>query len=852
MNAPVRSTDLSRTLSLPIEGMTCASCVGRVERALKAVPGVTGAVVNLATEKASLTTSAPIAREALVKAVEDAGYEVPASFAAPSASSLEIAIEGMSCASCVGRVEKALKAVPGVTDAVVNLATEKATVQGAVETAAILAAIENAGYDAKVIAATGGTSQTETDERAGKKEAERRELTRDFTLAAVLTAPVFILEMGSHLIAGVHALIAATIGMQNSWYLQFALTTLVLFVPGIRFYHKGLPALWRLAPDMNSLVAVGSLAAYGYSLVATFAPGFLPAGTVNVYFEAAAVIVTLILLGRLLEARAKGRTSEAIKRLVGLQAKTARVRRDGKTVELPIDSVASGDIVEIRPGERVPVDGEVFEGESYIDESMITGEPIPVFKKDGSDVVAGTVNQNGAFAIRATAVGGDTVLSQIIRMVEEAQGSKLPIQALVDKVTMWFVPAVFAVAALTFAAWLYLGPSPALTFALVNAVAVLIIACPCAMGLATPTSIMVGTGRGAELGVLFRKGEALQLLKDARVVAVDKTGTLTEGKPALTDLELAAGFERAKVLSLVAAVEAKSEHPIAHAIVDAAAKENLILPTVSDFGSVTGFGVKARVEGKRVEIGADRYMAELGHDVAIFSAVAERLGNEGKSPLYAALDGKLAAIIAVADPVKATTPAAIKALHDLGLKVAMITGDNRRTANAIAARLGIDEVVAEVLPDGKVEAVRRLKTEYGKVAFVGDGINDAPALAEADVGLAIGTGTDIAIEAADVVLMSGSLQGVPNAIALSKATIGNIRQNLFWAFAYNTALIPIAAGLLYPSYGILLSPVFAAGAMALSSVFVLGNALRLKTFQAPMQAESDASAYGRHQLAPAE
>jgi Au+-exporting ATPase len=852
MNAPVRATDLSGTISLPIEGMTCASCVGRVERALKAVPGVADAVVNLATEKASITTNAAVDPATLVKAVEDVGYEVAASFSAPTAASLEVAIEGMTCASCVGRVEKALKAVPGVTNAVVNLATEKATIQGSADAADLVAAIEGAGYDARVIATAAGTSQGETDDRTEKKEAERRELTRDFTIAAVLTVPVFILEMGSHVIPGMHDLIASTIGMHTNWYIQFVLTTIVLFVPGIRFYDKGLPALWRLAPDMNSLVAVGTLAAYGYSLVATFAPGFLPAGTVNVYFEAAAVIVTLILLGRLLEARAKGRTSEAIKRLVGLQAKMARVRRDGKTIELPIDAVLSGDIVEVRPGDRIPVDGEVIEGQSYVDESMITGEPIPVSKTNGSEVVAGTVNQKGAFAIRATAVGGNTVLSQIIRMVEEAQGSKLPIQALVDKVTMYFVPAVFAVAILTFAAWMWFGPSPALTFALVNAVAVLIIACPCAMGLATPTSIMVGTGRGAELGVLFRKGEALQLLKDARVVAVDKTGTLTEGKPALTDLELAIGFNRANVLGLVAAVEAKSEHPIARAIVDAAAGEDIPLPAVSDFESVTGFGVKAMVGGSQVEIGADRYMADLGHDVAAFAKIAERLGNEGKSPLYAAIDGKLAAIIAVADPIKETTPAAIKALHDLGLKVAMITGDNARTAKAIAARLGIDEVVAEVLPDGKVDAVRRLKAQHGKVAFVGDGINDAPALAEADVGLAIGTGTDIAIEAADVVLMSGSLQGVPNAIALSKATIGNIRQNLFWAFAYNTALIPVAAGLLYPAYGILLSPVFAAGAMALSSVFVLGNALRLKTFRAPAQAESGAVRPRQPELAPAE
>lgn len=828
MNAPVRTPDLSGTISLPIEGMTCASCVGRVERALKAVPSVETASVNLATERASIITSAPIARATLVEAIENVGYSVPA----PSVRSVgptELSIEGMTCASCVGRVERALKAIPGVTEAVVNLATERATIHGNAETAALIAAIEDAGYEATLIGAAASNGGEDEDAgRAEKKEAERRELARDFTMAAVLTAPVFVMEMGSHLIPGVHGLIESTIGMQWSWYIQFALTTVVLFIPGIRFYDKGLPALWRLAPDMNSLVAVGTLAAYGYSLVATFAPSFLPPGTINVYYEAAAVIVTLILLGRLLEARAKGRTSEAIKRLAGLQAKTARVRKDGKAVDLPIGSVVSGDIVEVRPGERLPVDGEVVEGESYVDESMITGEPIPVSKSAGSAVVGGTVNQTGAFAFRATAVGGNTVLSQIIKMVEEAQGSKLPIQALVDKVTMWFVPAVFAVAALTFAAWLIFGPSPALTFALVNAVAVLIIACPCAMGLATPTSILVGTGRGAELGVLFRKGEALQSLKDAKVVAVDKTGTLTEGKPSLTDLELAVGFDRPTVLGLVAAVEAKSEHPIARAIVDAAAAEGIPLPAVSDFASVTGFGVKAIVDGKRVEIGADRYMVELGHDVAAFSKVAERLGNEGKSPLYAAIDGRFAAIIAVADPIKDTTPAAIKALHDLGLKVAMITGDNARTAKAIAARLGIDEVVAEVLPDGKVDAVRRLRAKYGKVAFVGDGINDAPALAEADVGLAIGTGTDVAIEAADVVLMSGSLQGVPNAIALSKATIGNIRQNLFWAFAYNTALIPVATGLLYPAYGILLSPVFAAGAMALSSVFVLGNALRLR------------------------
>ena len=747
-------------------------------------------------------------------------------------TTVEFNVEGMTCASCVGRVERGLKAVPGVAEASVNLATERATVRGSAGAAELLAAIKGAGYEARQVGDT-AASRADDEVAAQRRDAEREGLRRDLLLATALALPVFLLEMGAHLVPGMHGLIERTIGMQASWYLQFVLTTLVLAVPGRRFYLKGFPALARLAPDMNSLVAVGTAAAWGYSVVATFLPGLLPAGTVNVYYEAAAVIVALVLLGRWLEARAKGRTSEAIKRLVGLQARVAHVRRDGRLVDLPVEQVAEGDVVEVSPGERVPVDGEVVEGASYVDESMITGEPVPVEKGTGSGVVGGTVNQTGAFTLRATAVGGQTMLAQIIRMVEQAQGAKLPIQALVDKVTLWFVPAVMGAALLTFLVWLVFGPSPALSFALVNAVAVLIIACPCAMGLATPTSIMVGTGRGAELGVLFRKGEALQLLKDARVVAVDKTGTLTEGHPVLTDLEVAEGFERARVLAAVAAVESRSEHPIARAIVTAAEDEGLTLPALADFESVTGMGVRAVVDGVRVEVGADRWMRELGLDVAPFAASAQRLGSEGKSPLYAALDGRLAAIVAVSDPIKPSSKAAIDALHDLGLKVAMITGDNERTARAIADQLGIDEVVAEVLPAGKVEAVQRLRASHGTLAFVGDGINDAPALAEADVGLAIGTGTDVAVESADVVLMSGNLQGVPTAIALSQATLGNIRQNLFWAFAYNTALIPVAAGVLYPAFGILLSPIFAAGAMSLSSVFVLGNALRLRRFQPP-------------------
>ncbi|ELV1993263.1 heavy metal translocating P-type ATPase, partial [Salmonella enterica] len=584
MSMPITSDAraTAAAISLPIEGMTCASCVGRVEAALAKVPGVDSVSVNLATERADIRLASPVDRIALIQAVEKVGYDVPA-------GTVELAVEGMTCASCVGRVEKALKAVPGVTEATVNLATERATVRGVAAVADLIAAIEKVGYEANPV----DTGAQADEEAAEKKDAERAELKRDLTLAAVLALPVFVLEMGSHMIPGMHEWVASTIGIQQSWYLQFVLTLLVLAIPGWRFYEKGFPALFRLGPDMNSLVAVGTAAAFGYSMVATFAPSLLPAGTVNVYYEAAAVIVALILLGRFLEARAKGRTSEAIKRLVGLQAKEAHVLRDGRIVDIPINDVAQGDIVEVRPGERVPVDGEVTEGRSFVDESMITGEPIPVEKAEGSTVVGGTVNQKGALTLRATAVGGQTMLAQIIRMVEQAQGSKLPIQAVVAKVTLWFVPAVMLAAVLTFLVWLVFGPSPALSFALVNAVAVLIIACPCAMGLATPTSIMVGTGRGAEMGVLFRKGEALQLLKDAKVVAVDKTGTLTEGRPVLTDLEIADGFDRNQVLAKVASVESRSEHPIARAIVESAVEGGIALPTMTDFDSVTGMGVRA-------------------------------------------------------------------------------------------------------------------------------------------------------------------------------------------------------------------------------------------------------------------
>jgi P-type Cu+ transporter len=805
--------------SFPIEGMTCASCVRRVEKAIAAVPGVESASVNLATERADVRLSEPGTAPQVVAAIRAAGYEV-------ASQTIDLGVEGMTCASCVSRVEKAISAAPGVVSASVNLATERATVKllGGTPLSAIEAAVRKAGYVPHRLEAAGAP-----DAHQAAREAEYGRLKRDLWIAAIFTLPLFVMEMGAHFVPGVGHWLHG-FDRQSLHLFYFVLASIVQFGPGLRFYAKGIPALLKLSPDMNSLVVLGSTSAWAYSVVVTFLPGLMPEGTANVYFEASAVIVTLILLGRLLEAKAKGRTSAAIAKLVGLQPKTARVERGGDVVEIPLDQVMAGDVLQVRPGERLAVDGEVIAGSSYVDESMITGEPVPVAKHEGAEVVGGTINKTGSFTYRATKVGSDTLLAQIIRMVEQAQGAKLPIQALVDRITSWFVPAVMAAAALTFLVWLLFGPEPAFTFGLVNAVAVLIIACPCAMGLATPTSIMVGTGRAAELGVLFRKGEALQSLRNAKVIALDKTGTLTAGRPELTDFEVAQGFVADEALALAAAVESRSEHPIAAAIVAAARAKGLAVPPLETFEAEPGFGARGRAGGHDVAIGADRYMLKLGLDVAPFHEFAERLGRQGKTPLYAAVDGRLAAIIAVADPIKPSTPAAIAALHAMGLKVAMITGDNRRTAEAIAASLGIDEVVAEVLPEGKVDTIRRLKQGGRSVAFVGDGINDAPALAAADVGIAIGTGTDIAIESADVVLMSGDLAGVPTAIGLSQATIRNIKENLFWAFAYNVLLIPVAAGVLYPVSGTLLSPMIAAGAMALSSVFVVGNALRLRRF----------------------
>jgi Cu+-exporting ATPase len=744
-----------------------------------------------------------------------------------------LAVGGMTCASCVGRVERALSAVPGVTEARVNLATERASVRvtaGAATAADLRAAVEGAGYD--VVDAPEGATRADAEREA--REHDRKGLRRRLIVSAILALPIVLLDMGAMTIPGMGEWLGGWLPMQTRWLLFFALGTAIQFGPGLRFYRTGWAAARHGSPDMNTLVALGTTAAWGYSVVATFAPGVLPDGAVHVYYEAAAVVITLILLGKYLEAVAKGRTSEALGALTKLRPSTARVVRGGEEVEVAVGDVAVGDVVRVRPGESVPVDGIVREGTSYVDESLVTGEPVAVGKEPGARVVGGTVNQSGSLLVTVDRVGEGTVLSQIMRLVEEAQTSRPAIQAAADRVVALFVPAVLVLAALTAGVWLAVGPDPAVTYALVAMVSVLIIACPCAMGLATPVSVMVGTGKAAQMGVLFRKGEALQTLSEVGTVALDKTGTLTQGKPTLTDLILADGAVGTgdDLLALIASVEGPSEHPVARALVEAAAQRGADAGPVADFESVAGMGVRGRANGRAVSIGADRFMTSLGLDVSPFANDAERLADEGKTPLYTAIDGTLAAVLAVSDPIKPDTPAVIAALHRQGLRVAMVTGDNAGTAQAIARSLGIDEVHAEVLPGQKAETVRRMQ-QQGRVAFVGDGVNDAPALAQADVGVAIGTGTDVAVESADVVLMAGSLTALVDARALSSATLGNIRQNLFWAFGYNVILIPVAAGVLFPVWGVLLSPMLGAAAMGLSSLFVLGNALRLRRWTAP-------------------
>ena len=808
----------SQSIHFKLNGLSCAGCVGRAEKALMAVEGVVTASVNLAARSAKVDFHKPAVVSDLSMALQKAGYPM-------ADDTIKFRVEGLSCASCVNRLEKALLASDAITEATVNLAEHSATVRyipASVTVEEIKKICDQAGYEAQAFS-------NDLVEEETKEERESFTARKKAILAAILTLPVFVLEMGGHIFPDFHHWITKTIGSYSSHVFQFILTSIILAGPGREFYLKGFPAIYRLAPDMNSLVALGTSAAYGFSVFATFLPHFLPEGTANVYFEAAAVIVVLILLGRNFEARAKGRTGDAVRKLVGLQPKTAQVERNGEVAEIPISEIRTGDRIHVKPGQRIPVDGQVMEGKSYLDESMITGEPVPVAKESGSTVIGGTVNNTGSLVFQATKIGRDTMLAQIIQMVSDAQGAKLPIQGMVDRITGWFVPAILLLAIVTLTVWLMTGPEPAISYALVAAVSVLIIACPCAMGLATPTSIMVGTGRAAEMGVLFRKGDSLQILEEVDIIAFDKTGTLTEGRPELIEMISTDPGNEDQLLSLIAAAESKSEHPIAEAIMRAAKKRKLELPSVGEFQSLTGYGIQARVQHQDLLVGAARLFDREEIDISNLKELGQPLIEKGYTVLYAAMNGKAAAVLAVADPIKESARTTIADLHARNIQVAMVTGDGRKTAEYVAEQLKIDHVFADLLPEGKLAALRELKgDDRHKLAFVGDGINDAPALATADIGIAIGSGTDIAIESADVVLMSGDLAAVNRASFVSRQTMRNIRQNLFWAFGYNVALIPVAAGILYPLNGWLLSPMLAAGAMALSSVFVVTNALRLR------------------------
>ena len=819
-----------KQVTLPVQGMTCASCVRTVERNLKKVPGVKEVHVNLATERATVVLDEEEGTGVgdLVSKVKEIGYEVPT-------ATVTIPVQGMTCASCVRTVERNLLKLPGVLSADVNLATGRATVTyipTEITVRDIQQRVRDIGYESPDLTAE------EEEMRDVEREARAAELAglrRDLTVALVFGTPLLLLSMLPMVLPGVMEALLALVGSERVlWFVQLALATPVQFYAGRRFYRLAIKAARHGTTDMNTLVALGTSAAYFYSLAVTLAPSIFPEGTAHVYYETSAVIIALILLGRYLEARAKGETSEAIRRLMDLRAKTATVLRDGREVEVPVDEVQVGDVLLVKPGETVPVDGVIIEGRSTIDESMVTGESVPVEKGIGAQVIGGTVNRAGAFKMRATAVGKQTVLAHIIRLVEEAQGSKAPIQRLADQIAAIFVPTVLGIAALTFVVWFFFGPEPRLTYALVTTVAVLIIACPCALGLATPTAIMVGTGVGAQRGILIRSGEALETLHKVNAILLDKTGTLTVGKPSLTDVVPLNGYDANALLRLAAAAERRSEHPLAEAIVEAAQRQNG--HTISEperFESLTGHGVRALVEGHEVLIGNARLMVTEGISIDDFTAESERLAQEGKTPVFVAIDGRAAGILALADTVKESSRRAVATLQQMGIEVWMMTGDNRRTALAIARELGIPDshVMAEVVPEQKAAKVKELQAQGKIVAMVGDGINDAPALAQADVGIAIGTGTDIAMEAADVTLMQGDLLKVVEAIQLSRATMRTIKGNLFWAFFYNVIGIPVAAGALYPFTGMLLNPMFAAAAMAFSSVFVVSNSLRLRNFK---------------------
>jgi Cu+-exporting ATPase len=817
---PFGTGDLTR-LDLPVSGMSCASCVAKIETGLSRLQGVADAKVNFATEKAAIRFDASKVQPIdFIKAIRDLGY-------GPGVEKITLPVQGMSCASCVNKVQKALSRVPGVVQAEVNFGTEKATVEyilGQVTVEGLSRAVEGIGY--KLLVAEEG-ELVDTEEQARK--AELRRLKQKFITGVSLVIPLFIVAYWDKL--GLSRLLAMS--KQTNFIIQLLIETPIQLWVGWQFYRGAWVTAKHKTSDMNTLIAVGTSAAYLYSVLAIFFPGIFSAQglAAEVYFDTAGAIIVLILMGRLLEARARGRTSEAIKKLIGLQAKMAKVVRNGQETDIPVDEVRIGDRVIVRPGEKIPVDGVVLEGHSGVDESMVTGESIPVEKKAGDQVIGSTINKTGTFHFKATKVGRETMLAHIITMVEQAQGSKPPIARLADVIASYFVPAVIGIAVLTFLVWYFLGPKPALTYAVLNFVAVMIIACPCALGLATPTSIMVGTGKGAEHGVLIRGGEALETAHKLTTVVLDKTGTITRGEPSVTDVVEAGGDKPGEVLRLAASAERGSEHPLGEAIVKKAKEAELELLTPTDFDAIPGFGIQAAIAGKRVLLGNIKLMRDRGVALDGTEGRAEDLSNEGKTPMFVAVDGKIAGIIAVADTLKENSKTAIAALHRLGLEVVMLTGDNRRTADAIARATGVDRVLAEVLPEQKASEIKQLQAEGKKVAMVGDGINDAPALSQADVGMAIGTGTDVAMESADITLISGDLRGVVTAIALSKATIRNIKENLFWAFAYNAILIPVAAGVLFPFFGILLNPIFAAAAMGLSSVTVVTNALRLKRFR---------------------
>ncbi len=814
--------------TLQISGMTCAACANRVQKAVGKLDGVSEAAVNFATEKLSLLyNDQSISLPKVKETVEKAGYGVVEEV---KASKVTIPIGGMTCAACAQRIEKALGKLEGVAHVSVNLASEKATVlynAQAVKLSAIKDAIEKAGYQTLAIERANAV-----DEDKLRKEKEIRILKRKFLIASLFAVPLLYIAMVP-MISWLRLPYPGFLSPMD-YPFTYALVEIALIIPvviaGYKFYTVGFKALWQRSPNMDSLIAIGTSAAILYSLYTTIRIVGGDFGAVNgLYFETAGVIIALILMGKMLEAISKGKTSEAIKKLMGLAPKTAIVLRDGKEVETPIDEVEIEDIILVKPGEKIPVDGIVLEGHTAIDESMLTGESMPIDKKAGDKVYAATINSNGSIQFQATKVGADTALAQIIKLVEDAQGSKAPIAQMADIVSGYFVPTVVAIAVLAFAGWMIAGHT--LVFSLTIFISILVIACPCALGLATPTAIMVGTGKGAQYGILIKGGEALETTHKINTIVFDKTGTLTEGKPEVTDVITASDVSRERLLQIAASAEKGSEHPLGQAIVRGAEKERILLLKPNGFEAIPGHGIEVTIDGIHALIGNKKLMDERSISLDEILEQSNSLASEGKTPMYVAFDNQLVGLIAVADIVKPSSAKAIKQLQEMGIEVAMITGDNRRTAEAIARKVGIVRVLAEVLPQDKSNEVKKLQAEGKKVSMVGDGINDAPALVQADIGIAIGSGTDVAMESADIVLMRSDLMDVATAIQLSRSTIRNIKQNLFWAFAYNVAGIPIAAGLLYLFGGPLLNPIFAAAAMSLSSVSVLTNALRLKRFR---------------------